>query len=772
MAWQIVDSEVNTHWRAVYTSLHGACLSSVPSGNRAVNPATAGASGHSGLKWAHVSVMAWKRSGSRRLATFEEVSYYTGGQSRETDSLSRFSGSVEGSAKCLTMGPVDCRKRLQNSVWFSSASFQRDCFHCGGSRAGSGVRTRSKYSFEEGGHQGGPSSRQRIRVLQPVLHYSEEGWGVASDIGSASVESLSHVTEVQDAHYQTGRVSDQVRGLVCHDRSKRCVFPCLHPSSTQEVPEVCFRGRSLPLSGSSVRPCTLTPNFHKVCGCCSGSTATPGHPHTKLYGRLVDSSSISPYGGSTLRCCSRPYERVGVKLNAKKSVLSPLQRTTYMGVVWDSTTMQAKLSPARIESILTAVARLKEGRSITVKQFQRLLGLMAAASNVIPFGLLYMRPLQWWLKTKGVFPEGKSVSHDQGHTAMLSCLWHVEETLVLVKGVASSLSSRNVNDRCVLHRLRCGHEWPPCPRSVERPPSHVAHQLPRDAGCVSSIKTLSPRPNRLPCGGAHRQHSGGLLYQPPERSAFAPLVQAGAPDPCVGPRETPFNQSSSHSWVSQSGSRLPVETGAEARGMETPPRGGVSDLENVWPGSGGLVCDSVDIALSPLVLSDSSSSSRTGRHGADVAEASSVHFSPDCSAPRSSRESAPWWGPSAASSPVLAGPSMVLGPELISLLNGSQWEIPVRRDLLSQAEGLIPAQSCGRCGCGLWGGTTRSFSSILQSRAPSTRKLYALKWKLITSWCRDRQLDPVNCPVGSVLEFLQAQLSAGLTHSTLKEEFG
>ncbi len=175
MAWQIVDSEVNAHWRAVYTSLHGARLSSVPSGNRAVNPATAGASGHSGLQWAHVSVSARKRSGSRRLATSEEVSYYTGGQSRETDSLSRISGSVEASAKCLTMGPVDCRKRLQNSVWFSSASFQRDCFHCGGSRAGSGVRTRSKYSFEEGGYRGGPSSQQRIRVLQPVLHYSEEG---------------------------------------------------------------------------------------------------------------------------------------------------------------------------------------------------------------------------------------------------------------------------------------------------------------------------------------------------------------------------------------------------------------------------------------------------------------------------------------------------------------------------------------------------------------------------------------------------------------------
>ncbi|KAL0175975.1 hypothetical protein M9458_028305, partial [Cirrhinus mrigala] len=97
---------------------------------------------------------------------------------------------------------------------------------------------------------------------------------------------------------------------------------------------------------------------------------------------------------------------LGLRLNAKKSVLSPSQRTTYLGVVWDSTTMQARLSPARIESILAAVKRVKEGWSLTVKQFQQLVGLMAAASNAIPFGLLYMRPLQWWLKSKGFSPRG------------------------------------------------------------------------------------------------------------------------------------------------------------------------------------------------------------------------------------------------------------------------------------------------------------------------------------------------------------------------------
>ncbi|KAL0174316.1 hypothetical protein M9458_030284, partial [Cirrhinus mrigala] len=99
-------------------------------------------------------------------------------------------------------------------------------------------------------------------------------------------------------------------------------------------------------------------------------------------------------------------EQLGLRLNAKKSVLSPLQRTTYLGVVWDSTTMQARLSPAWIDSILATVVRVQEGRSLTVKQFQQLLGLMAAASNVIPFGVLYMRPLQWWLRTKGFSPRG------------------------------------------------------------------------------------------------------------------------------------------------------------------------------------------------------------------------------------------------------------------------------------------------------------------------------------------------------------------------------
>ncbi len=97
-------------------------------------------------------------------------------------------------------------------------------------------------------------------------------------------------------------------------------------------------------------------------------------------------------------------ESLGLRLNAKKSVLSPAQRTTYLGVIWDSIEMRAQLSPARVESILNTLRNIKLGQKVTVHHFQRVLGLMAAASTVIPLGLLHMRSFQLWLRARGFHP--------------------------------------------------------------------------------------------------------------------------------------------------------------------------------------------------------------------------------------------------------------------------------------------------------------------------------------------------------------------------------
>ncbi len=58
--------------------------------------------------------------------------------------------------------------------------------------------------------------------------------------------------------------------------------------------------------------------------------------------------------------------------------------------------------------------------------------------------------------------------------------------------------------------------------------------------------------------------------------------------------------------------------------------------------------------------------------------------------------------------------------------------------------------------------------TIASARAPATRKLYSSKWGVFESWCLTRAINPVNCPVGPVLEFLQERLTAGAAATTLR----
>ncbi len=138
--------------------------------------------------------------------------------------------------------------------------------------------------------------------------------------------------------------------------------------------------------------------------------------------------------------------------------------------------------------------------------------------------------------------------------------------------------------------------------------------------------------------------------------------------------------------------------------------------------------------MSPLVLSSSSSSAGAGCHGTGVAEASSVCFSSDCPAPRSSGKSAPGRSPAAASSPVLAWLSMVLGPDFsprwFSLVDSRQEGSPLTGGRhpgasppgVMETVGVAPERT-QHIASGL---PTEVVETILQSSAPLTRKLYAL----------------------------------------------
>ncbi|KAK9957703.1 hypothetical protein ABG768_011926 [Culter alburnus] len=180
--------------------------------------------------------------------------------------------------------------------------------------------------------------------------------------------------------------------------------------------------------------------------------------------------------------------------------------------------------------------------------------------------------------------------------------------------------------------------------------------------------------------------------------------------------------------------------------------------------------------VSTLVLPHSSSTSGAGCHGTDVAEAASVRISPDRLAPGSSGESTPGGGQPNTGGSLLANQNMVLGPSvpIRRLPNGAspQTGPPVTS---GRSDNTSPPRTMETMGLASEGARfvdaglpTEVVETILNSRAPATRKLYSYKWNLFSAWCRRINVDPVHASVSHVLTFLQEKFSEGLSPSTLK----
>ncbi|KAI2652402.1 Transposon Ty3-G Gag-Pol polyprotein [Labeo rohita] len=711
------------------TASFGVRIPPVPSGGRLANPASA--SGRSDLQRASASVSsARKRSGAGELATPEGVSgaassgascretvtghrssgsSNTRGQSRETGSLSRSFGSVETTAQCV-LHTVERGYRIQfgapplpfNGVSPTLVGPEQGLVmeqEVGTLLRKEAIEVVPPHDRESGFYSryfivpkkdGGLRPILDLRVLnRSVMKLKFKMLTVKQAVSQIRSEDWFVTIDLKDAYFHVSILPQHRKFLRFAFRGK------------------AYQYRVLPF-GLALSPRTFTK--------CMDAALAP----LRLWGIrilnyiddwliLAQSEQVAAQHRDVVLA---HMKELGLRLNAKKSVLSPSQRTTYLGVVWDSTTMRACLSPTRNESILAAVKRVKEGQSLTVKQFQQLLGLMAAASNVIPFGLLYMRPLQWWLKTRGFSPRGNPLRMIKVTRRCLRALDMWRKPWFLSQGPVLG----NASDRCFSHRLGCGHEWPHRPWSVERD-RHVLVRTDNTA-VVSYVN-----------------HQGGLRSCPLYKLAHQ--IRMWSQDKLLSLRAVYLP------GYLNLGADILSRQGPRPGGMDASPRGGEADLENVWSSPSGSLCHEREHAMSPLVLSSSSSSPGAGCHGTDVAEASSVRFSPDRSAPGSSRESAPGRGVPPSSSPDHHLPP---SPGAVETLG-----------VASEGAHLLAS-----------GLSTEVVETILQSRAPSTRKLYALKWKLFTSWCGRQQQDPVNCPVGTVLEFLQDRLSAGLTHSTLK----
>ncbi len=173
---------------------------------------------------------------------------------------------------------------------------------------------------------------------------------------------------------------------------------------------------------------------------------------------------------------------LGLRVNFAKSVLSPSQRLSFLGTVTDSVQMTATVSAEWATTIQRHAASLKEGTARPLKAFQKMLGLMAAASPVLRLGLLRMRPIQFWLKQCVPAAAWHHGRHRVTVTrACVSVLTRWRNPLWLKRGM--TLDTAHRRKVVTTDASNKGCLW-----SVEE--STPAHQLLRNASSMSGLSIL------------------------------------------------------------------------------------------------------------------------------------------------------------------------------------------------------------------------------------------------------------------------------------------
>ncbi len=208
---------------------------------------------------------------------------------------------------------------------------------------------------------------------------------------------------------------------------------------------------------------------------------------------------------------------------------------------------------------------------------------------------------------------------------------------------------------------------------------------------------------------------------------------------------------------------------------EVAPRVGSDDLDSLRESGGGSVRHERECALPAFLLPVSLPA---GRGRADIALASSqaVCFSSDQDIATGVMQDQGGAGFGDTHRPKLAEPALVPGPDRAAggtaLADPHQEGSAISGEQLGVAPepGVVEPSRVAASGISeeLSALHSRVLDTLSEARAPSTRRLYALKWGVFVKWCCDVHIDPATCTVSDVLRFIQHKLDSGSLPSTLK----
>ncbi len=459
-------------------------------------------------------------------------------------------------------------------------------------------------------------------------------------------------------------------------------------------------------------------------------------------------------------------ERLGLRVNFAKSALSPSQRISFLGTVLDSAHMRAVIAPERALAIQKLAATFKSDTARPLKVFQRMLGLMAAASPVLQLGLLRMRPLQRWLKPRvphNAWRHGRL--HIRVNQACVTALTPWKNPRWMEKGVAMGL----VHTRKVVTTDASNTGWGAL---CEGKPT-FGHWSKTESGfhinCLEMLAVCRACQFFLPdLIGRH------VLIRSDNMSVVSYINHQGG----VSSKRLFILAERLLEWAqlnlrSLRAAHLP---GRLNQGADMLSRSNVPSeewmlhpqvVQKIWKTFGKAEVD----------LFASKDNSHCPTYYSKDRDAL-AHPPPLCIPPDRPASTGRQAYQGTGSQGAIGGP-LVEEPTLVVRADSATDSSPLARapetgsPLSGERNNMAPStRAVGSLHLAAqWeptGFPERVLNTISEARAPSTRRLYALKWSVFSTWCLNRGENPSTSELAVVLSFLQELLDKGRSHSTLK----
>ncbi len=685
---------------------------------------------------------------------------------------------VEGYSGNLALATQRDRAGVYSSIQTQTTPFQwrgavsNIASKCPGSEA------RDWLSARERSSRASPSTRAGERVLQPLLRGTQEGWGASPNFGSQTHQQSALRTSVQDGNAEADPGADSPRGLVCVRGFEGRVLSHSDSAASQTVSEVCFREHSVPILCSPVRAGFGPAHIFKVCGCSTFPPQSGRDAHPELSGRLADFSSVPGHA-------TQPYRLAAYSPGVPRAMCEQAKEHSRPESVHSVFGSLHRLP--RNES--PPLARARGGHFVLPTPFQRrqlcsferiseTTGTHGVSVGSVSSGLITHATTAAVAENSSPL-DGMDLGtfEYRGHPRLHRSSGSVAQPEFLQPGSPPGVGNltRGGHNGRIDARLGSGVRGDASFGAVVRASDPVAHKPIGIGSSLFSSEGVSSTTGTAACTDSHRQHVCSRVHKSPGRRPFEGFVQAGSDVTAMGGFSPSIHQSNAHPRSFESRGRHAFKEENSSRGMEVTPRVSSDDLEPLRGSRGGFIRYERECTLPVVLLSVPLPVGRGRAHSA-LADSQALCVSSDQDIASGVMQDQGGASVRHTHSSELAEPALVSGPDRAAdsppLADSGQEGHVISGGRL----GVAPEPRTMEPSCVVASGLSgeldalqaRVVGTLTEARAPSTRRLYALKWGVFVKWCHQAHIDPVVCTVLDVLSFLQYRLDSGSLPSTLK----